>query len=130
MKNKDNSKQYHLDRFDKWMQQFLDDSFRSFLDKEHFQIDLFETSEEFIIEADLPLIKKEQITIHFSDDILIIEVKPSTTNLPNHILLREITLPFLIEKKLVRAFYKNNILEVFIKKEGESTNPNNIISID
>jgi HSP20 family molecular chaperone IbpA len=130
MKNKDNSKQNHFDRIDKWMKQFLDDPFISFLDKEYFRVDLFETNEEFIIEADLPLIKKEQITIHFSDDTLIIEVNTSTTNSPNHILRREITLPFLIEKRLIHAFFKNSILEIFIKKDGETIAPNNTITIE
>lgn len=105
---------------EEWMTQFFTDPFTSLLDEHSFRVDLFETSEEFIIEAELgECKKKEDIHITVLIEKLIITVnEKSKEELINEELTRTIILPYCIDEKEIVATLNNGILEIKISKVG------------
>ncbi|MBD8068188.1 Hsp20/alpha crystallin family protein [Bacillus sp. PS06] len=128
MKNEDNSRRIQFEGMEKWMEQFFDDPFTSI--SESFRVDLFETDEEYIIEAELPTVKKDNVQLHLVDDALIVEVKTNTVTSNSKTLKREILLPFEMKRRIVKAILKNNILEIFIQKNGKVNPPQSKIIIE
>ena len=49
--------------FDQWLQILLADPFVDYLDETMFRVDVFETEEDYIIEAELPLYAIHQIQV-------------------------------------------------------------------
>lgn len=101
----------------------------SFFNKHHtFPINLYETDNEIIIEAELPGIEKEQIKIDIQETLIKViiqskdEIKHSTHTQIHHkerSLIhneREIKLPEPIKKNDTKAYFKNGILEIRAKK--------------
>jgi len=105
---------------DKWLEQFLDDPFTSMTDEYTFHVELFETYEAYIIEADLPGYHPKQIAIKHSEDSIVIQAytneKPSEKQ---SIRKRSIILPFLLHDKIIHAVYDQDVLVITIKKEGK-----------
>lgn len=109
-----------LNGIDDWMEQFFYDPFTSFLDQYTFRVDLFETGEYFIIEAELNNVKLENIKIEINKDMLKITkmIKQSADkDIEIEEMNRTVTLPFSIEEKEVDAYYINGLLEIKIAKE-------------
>jgi HSP20 family molecular chaperone IbpA len=63
-------KPFEFEGLENWMEQFFSDPLSSYLDEQHFRIDVFETQNEYIVEADLPSFTEKQITIEFNQDIV------------------------------------------------------------
>ncbi|WP_175639006.1 Hsp20/alpha crystallin family protein [Metabacillus schmidteae] len=113
---------------EEWMTQFFTDPFTSLLDEQTFRLDLFETGEEFIVEAELgEEIEKEMINIVVKQDCLHITVLE--TNHGKHERKRKVVLPFPIEKKKIAASFTNGILEIKISKISPSTQTSSKIII-
>ncbi|TXC91783.1 Hsp20/alpha crystallin family protein [Metabacillus litoralis] len=112
---------------EEWMTQFFVDPFTSLLDEETFRVDLFETSEEFIIEAELgDKIKKENISVTVNKEVIKISVLALQQN---DIVTRNIILPIKIEDKKITAIFNNGILEINISKNLTSNHKNKSINI-
>ncbi|WP_159439911.1 Hsp20/alpha crystallin family protein [Bacillus sinesaloumensis] len=128
MNNFDKSNPFSFHGLEDWMKQFLDDPY--LLDDYQFRIDLFETQNEYIIEAELSGYQPEQIQLNVENDTFRIKltdcVKP-----PNDTVLTErvVTLPFELEKKKIEALFRNEILEIYIKKNGKRKKKKNNIKI-
>ena len=112
----------NINGIEEWMTQFFTDPFTSLLDEHTFRVDLFETSEEFIIEAELgEKKKKEDIQITTCIEKIKISVQSNVCNQNeeeknNEEIARTITLPYSIEDKEIFALFSHGILEIKIAK--------------
>ncbi|MEH7226135.1 Hsp20/alpha crystallin family protein [Bacillus sp. JJ1566] len=118
MNNFDNSNPLSLNGLEDWMKQFLEDPY--LLDDYQFRIDLFETQNEYIIEAELSGYRPEQIQLNVKNDTFHIKLTDCDKP-PNDTILTEriVTLPFELEKKKIEALFRNEILEIYIKKNSK-----------
>lgn len=118
----------NINGIEKWMTQFFTDPFTSLLDEYTFRVDLFETSEDFIIEAELgEMKKKEDVQLTAFMENLKITVHPDLSEhnkeeLNNEEITRIVILPYSIEDKEIVATLNNGILEIKISKYSRSTN--------
>ncbi|MEH7383603.1 Hsp20 family protein [Bacillus sp. JJ1533] len=128
MNNFDNSNPLSLNGMEDWMKQFLEDPY--LLDDYQFRIDLFETQNEYIIEAELSGYLPEQIRLNVNHDTFHIQLT-NCENPPNDTILTErmVTLPFELEKKKIEALFRNDILEIHIKKNSKRKKKKNKIKI-
>ncbi|WP_243291823.1 Hsp20/alpha crystallin family protein [Bacillus sp. FJAT-47783] len=110
---------------EEWMNQFFQDPFTSFLDDYTFRVDLFETSCEYIVEAHLEDVKREDIMIEINKDRIIIAHSNDEQNRKE----RSVVLPFILEDKWIDATYVSPVLEIKIKKEGTMNRTVNTIPI-
>ena len=100
---------------EEWMSQFFTDPFTSLLDEQTFRLDLFETGEDFIVEAELgEALSTEMINITVNREHLYISVLDG--NQGEHDRKRTVVLPFSIERKKITASFTNGILEIKISK--------------
>ncbi|MFS0823503.1 Hsp20/alpha crystallin family protein [Bacillus sp. 1P02SD] len=118
MNNFDDSNPLSIHGLEDWMKQFLEDPY--LLDDYQFRIDLFETQNEYIIEAELSGYTPEQIQLNVKDDSILIKVADCEKP-PNDTILTEriVTLPFELENKKIEALFRNEILEIYIKKNSK-----------
>ncbi|WP_214482390.1 Hsp20/alpha crystallin family protein [Bacillus sp. SM2101] len=99
-----------------WMEQFFHDSFYQIIDEQQFRVDLFETEHEYIVEAELPNVNKQHINItRHNNEVSIIVNKDE-----QEVVERNVTLPFSIESKEMKALFHNDILEIYISKEAKT----------
>lgn len=120
--------------------QSIDDFFKQPFPQSPFHVDVSETEKEYVVTAELPGIKKEQITLEVIDNRLTISVnKSESSSEVNDIskihrqrtsqqrLSRTIPFPHRINEKKTRASHKDGLLEIKIaKKQGKKID----ISID
>jgi HSP20 family molecular chaperone IbpA len=109
-------KSIEFEGLEDWMEQFFSDPLSSYLDEQHFRIDVFETQNEYIIEADLPNFAEKQIIIEMNKDMVKINVQKSKEVL----LERTVWMPFNLLEKEAFALFEKGILEVHIMKDGNA----------
>lgn len=91
------------------------------------KVDIRETDKEFIIEAEVPGLEKEQVRVEVKDDVLILrgekrsEAKKAgkyhVQEIKRSSFVRSYTLPpDLVDKNTVTAKFKDGILEVTVQK--------------
>ena len=96
---------------EEWLENFFLDPLTSYLDDTIFRIDLFETADEYIIEALLPQLDKSDLTIKIEAETIMIAI--DRENDPKQ---RSISFPFNVVHHHVTATFENGILEIFIPK--------------
>lgn len=111
---------------EEWMNQFFQDPFTSFLDDYTFRVDLFETSCEYIIEAQINHVEADEISVEINNDNLSITIHSIKEEKPKE---RSVVLPFPLEDKRIDAIYQNGILEIKIAKEEKTIRNNKRIQI-
>lgn len=99
-----------FDGMEEWLRQFFEDPFAWY--DETLPIDLYETSQQYIIEADLSSLQPTQITITLSGCEFILTVKSSEQTLE-----KQMMLPFYLNDKSIETECENQILTVAVKKE-------------
>lgn len=99
-----------FDGMEEWLRQFFEDPFAWY--DETLPIDLYETSQQYIIEADLSAIQPAQITITLSGCEFILTVKSSEQTLE-----KQMMLPFYLNDKSIETECENQILTVAVNKE-------------
>ncbi|WP_428908470.1 Hsp20/alpha crystallin family protein [Niallia sp. Krafla_26] len=109
---------------EEWLENYFLDPLTSYLDETVFRIDLFETADEYIIEALLPEIDKNHILIKIEVDTILIDIDGDHVQKQ-----RSISFPFNVSYHDVKATFENGILEVFISKQRIENGLNRIISI-
>jgi HSP20 family molecular chaperone IbpA len=114
MNHKKDEKPLDLDLIDKWLETFFLDPLTTYLDETIFRIDLFETAEEFIVEALLPEYMEKDLFIFLKEDKVLIEARDSKTK--SMCKQRMISFPFSVINHDVTAKFESGILEVFISK--------------
>jgi HSP20 family molecular chaperone IbpA len=102
------------DEIEQWLEKFFLDPLTSFLDEAAFRIDLFETAEEYIIEALLPSYQPQEIDIILENNTIRIQVHKG--NLENDRKKRNVSFPFSVIEHEVTAAFHDDVLEVFIAK--------------
>lgn len=116
------------------------DLFNSRLDKEkeYMKTDIFEHDNKYIIETDLPGIKKEDIKVNYENGYLsITAIKKNLSSNPNTYVRRErfygeIKRSFYIGIKKetdIKASYQNGILQISFPKEDNPTKTSKNITI-
>lgn len=121
MVHKKDDQPLDLNVIDKWLESFFLDPLTSYLDETIFRIDLFETAEEFIVEALLPEYKKDEVSVLLEEDKILIEALQQQQNGHKQ---RMISFPFSIVHHRVKATFESGILEVFISKNKECNGKN------
>lgn len=101
---------------DRWLETFFLDPLTSYLDETTFRIDLYETAEEFIVEALLLEYNKNEVSVFLIEDKILIKVNPHHQR--NEHKNRMIPFPFPIVHHRVTASFESGILEVFISKNA------------
>ncbi|HZG59392.1 MAG TPA: Hsp20/alpha crystallin family protein [Anoxybacillus sp.] len=101
-----------LNEFDQWLQILFADPFTDYLDETMFRVDVFETEEDYIIEAELPLYAIHQIQVKCHDNTAIIQAYEQKEACKE----RTVRLPFSLADRNVQAYFEKGILEVRISK--------------
>lgn len=99
-----------FDSMDEWLRQLFEDPFAWY--DETLPIDLYETSQQYIIEADLTFLQPTQVTVTLSGCELILTVKSSGQTFE-----KQIRLPFYFNDKTIQTECENQILTVAVNKE-------------
>jgi HSP20 family molecular chaperone IbpA len=107
-------KSQKIDEMDQWLEKFFLDPLTSYFDETAFRIDLFETAEEYIVEALLPAYNPDDIEIILQSNIIRIQVNEEHSKLSTK--ERIIPFPFPVTGHKVTAEYHDDVLEVFIAK--------------
>lgn len=104
------------------------------------KVDVKENEKEYVIEAELPGIKKEEVVVDLKDDMLIISVerKEQTNEEKENYIRRERRYGTMsrafgvsdIMREGVSAKFENGILTVVLPKGGQSSDKNTRINID
>lgn len=107
---------FHVDGFEEWMNQFCSDSYVNSHYTDTFHIDLFETDEEYILEANIPDVIEKNILITKLETGLNIQVFGNNTYLQ-----RTISLPTNIINKNMLAHLENSLLTIHISKTKQAS---------
>jgi HSP20 family molecular chaperone IbpA len=114
---------------EKWLENYFLDPLTSYYDQTQFQIDLFETDQEWIVEAILNDFKVSNIQVYIEEKKLTISATPPLFYLPHHKRSRSIEFPFYINEQEITASYTNGILEIFISKTKKGSGKNRNITL-
>ncbi|SFC63740.1 Molecular chaperone IbpA, HSP20 family [Bacillus sp. OV322] len=132
MENQQFDEELENDKFDEWMSRYFLDPVTSYLDMMTFRIDLYESSEEYIVEGLLEVPYMESINVIFKGDTIIVRVNKEVTGITEqtgNFLERSICFPYSIDNKKITAELENRILTITINKQLEEKNKNNILYI-
>lgn len=116
-----------LSDIDKWLETFFLDPLTSYLDETTFRIDLFETAEEFIIEALLPDYDATEIEVLLKEDAVWIQAGKNNPKVESK--KREIPFPFDIINHQVTASFSSGMLEVFISKHTKCKGISRVVKL-
>jgi len=112
---------------EEWLKDFFLDPLTTFLDEAQFRIDVFETNEQYIIEALFPPCKKEHINVLIEENVLTIMAN-CLGNCQMEKKQRSVSFPFAIDKKEIQTKLTEDILEISISKHlSTSACPKKII---
>lgn len=131
MAGNDFEEPYDVQKMDEWLENYFLDPLTSFYDQIQFRIDLFETDQEWIVEASMDDYQSSKITVNVKDKKLIISVKGriSSSNINGQIQTRTIEFPFPIKDQKITASFQKGILEIFISKQEKAFNKNRYITL-
>ncbi|MFD3445661.1 Hsp20 family protein [Microbacteriaceae bacterium 4G12] len=101
-----------VEGFEQWMDQFCSDPYASFHYPHGIRVDLFETEEEYILEADLPTMHQQEVCIEKTEEGLCIIVQHEGACARK----RNIDLPMNVKYKKMNAYFENGLLEIHISK--------------
>ncbi|MGG1678604.1 Hsp20/alpha crystallin family protein [Neobacillus sp. NRS-1170] len=116
---------------EKWMKNYFLDPLTSLCDFTQFRIDLYETDDDWIVEAVLDEYDSSEITVKMVDRRLDITAQKPTSSLSaaSSPRVRTIDFPFSIIDHKVSAAFKNGVLEIFISKTEKGLGKNRYITL-
>lgn len=129
MKSKKNLQPIDFDLVEKWLENYCLDPLTSQDDLTQFRIDLYETDQEWIVEALLNEYNSSEIKVFIEDNKLVITAVKSSTPSNELKKVRTIQFPFQVINQKVMAHYINGILEVFISKSEKGLGKNCYITL-
>jgi len=94
--------------------------------KGQFPIDLYKDNDAFVVRAELPGFRKEDLAIDLADGVLTItgtqktETKTETEPAPERRVTRAVALPENIDVEKIAAAYENGVLTVTLPKREEA----------
>lgn len=109
-----------------WLTKLFLDPLTTQLDEIAFHIDIFETQEEYIIEAILTDFQQKEISVYLNERKIYIYAGGVKKTGKKY---RMIEFPFLLVHRKVSASFKRGILEIFISKEQSAYGENRQIPI-
>jgi HSP20 family molecular chaperone IbpA len=112
MNSKKNEQPFQTELWEKWLESFFLDPFTTSLDQTHFQVDIFDSDTEVIIEALLPQHLLKEIVVSLDGEHIRIISCQSSKQMKE----RTITFPFEINAQKVESTYSNETLEITISK--------------
>lgn len=124
MKPKKNIQPIDFELVEKWLENYCLDPLTTQDDLIHFRIDLYETDQEWIVEALLNEYNSSEIKVFIKDNKLVITAVKSTTPAAQQTKERTIEFPFEVIHQKVSANYINGILEVLISKNEKGPGKN------
>lgn len=129
MKSKKNIQPIDFDLVEKWLENYCLDPLTSQDDLTQFRIDLYETDQEWIVEALLNEYDSSEIKVFIEDNKLVITAVKSSTPSNELKKVRTIQFPFQVINQKVMAQYINGILEVLISKSEKGLGKNCYITL-
>ncbi|TDL63012.1 Hsp20/alpha crystallin family protein [Rhodococcus qingshengii] len=129
MKSKKNIQPIDFDLVEKWLENYCLDPLTTQDDLTQFRIDLYETDQEWIVEALLNEYNSSEIKVFIEDMKLIITADKSSTPSNQQKRVRTIQFPFQVINQKVTANYINGILEVLISKSEKGLGKNCFITL-
>ncbi|PFP23183.1 heat-shock protein Hsp20 [Bacillus sp. AFS073361] len=123
-----NNQNFDFEEVEKWLEEYFLDPLTSYYDATQFQIDLYETEKEWIVEAILNEYQTSELKVYIEGDKLVISASKSP---PSKIKKRERTInfPFQVVNQAVYATFTNGILEVVISKIDRCIGKNRYITL-
>jgi spore coat protein M/HSP20 family protein len=116
--NKNKKEEFNWNgQIEEWLKDFFLDPLTTYLDETEFRMDVFETENDFIVEALLPNYIKKNIVVTVNNDYLSI-LASSHLNSETTEKKRTIYFPFSIDTKEITAFFHHDILEIFVSKHS------------
>lgn len=107
---------FDLEIVEKWLEKYFLDPLTAYYDETQFQIDLYETDKEWIVEAILDEFEASEIKVYIEGNKLVISASKYPPSMKQQKRVRSINFPFLVVNQAVYATFTNGILEVFISK--------------
>jgi HSP20 family molecular chaperone IbpA len=129
MKSKKNIQPIDFDLVEKWLENYCLDPLTTQDDLTQFRIDLYETDQEWIVEALLNEYTSSEIKVFIEDKKLVITADKSSTPTNQQKRIRTIQFPFQVINQKVTANYINGILEVLISKSDKGLGKNCYITL-
>jgi HSP20 family molecular chaperone IbpA len=129
MKSKKNIQPIDFDLVEKWLENYCLDPLTTQDDLTQFRIDLYETDQEWIVEALLNEYNSSEIKVFIEDMQLIITAEKSSTPSNQQKRVRTIQFPFQVINQKVTSNYINGILEVLISKSEKGLGKNCFITL-
>jgi HSP20 family molecular chaperone IbpA len=129
MKSKKNIQPIDFDLVEKWLENYCLDPLTTQDDLTQFRIDLYETDQEWIVEALLNEFTSSEIKVFIEDKKLVITADKSSTPTNQQKRIRTIQFPFQVINQKVTANYINGILEVLISKSEKGLGKNCYITL-
>jgi len=114
---------------EKWLESYCLDPLSTQDDLTQFRIDLYETENDWIVEALLNEFESSEIKVYIEDTKLIITAGDTSPLSPLQKKVRTIHFPFSVINQKVSANFINGILEVFISKSEEGVGKNRYITL-
>ena len=128
MENEKDKTVINLKEIEKWLENFFLDPLTTYLDETTFRIDLFETAEEYIIEALLSGYIKNEISVYLRDNI--IQIEAIKVGQKQDSLQRLVPFPFPVIHHEAVATFEDGILEVHISKKTLNNGKNRSLIIE
>ncbi|MFP5111799.1 Hsp20/alpha crystallin family protein [Bacillaceae bacterium C204] len=101
---------------EKWLEEYFLDPLTAYYDETQFQIDLYETDKEWIVEAILSEFEASEIKVYIEGNKLVISATQYPPSMKQQKRVRSINFPFLVVNQTVYATFTNGTLEVVISK--------------
>jgi HSP20 family molecular chaperone IbpA len=120
---------FDFDLVEKWLEKYFLDPLTSYYDQTQFQIDLYETDKEWIVEAILSEFEASEIKVYIEGNKLIITASKYPPSMTNQKRIRCINFPFLVINQAVSAAFTNGTLEVIISKIDSGIGKNRFITL-
>lgn len=120
-----------FDQMEQWLKDFFLDPRTVQEDHTLFKIDIYETDDDWIVEAVLKEYHSPEIKAKIEDRMLIITVQKQSNSLPSPFQKKERTIqfPFSIIHHCVTALFENGVLEIFISKKENGLGKNRYITL-
>jgi HSP20 family molecular chaperone IbpA len=120
---------FDFDLVEKWLENYFLDPLTSYYDETQFQIDLYETDKEWIVEAILNDYEASEIKVYIEGNKLMISASKYPLSMNKQKRVRSINFPFLVINQAVFATFTNGILEVIISKIDTGLGKNRFITL-
>lgn len=129
MKPKKEVQHIDFDLVERWLENYCLDPLTSQDDLTQFRIDLYETENEWIVEALLNEFNSSEIKVFVEDKKLVISAGKQSDSSKFQKRIRSINFPFQVINQDVNANFTNGILEVFISKTVKGLGKNRYITL-